>query len=445
MDKNTKTREPWIMNLDPEALCLKSFEYMLGFARPDTVIRAHIPPPPKGRLIVIGAGKASAAMAASFEEHYEGELEGIVVTRYGFEQPTRHIEILQAAHPVPDMAGVQAVEKIFALLDTACSDDLVINLLSGGGSALLTAPVDGVSFDDIQNLNKQLLASGADIKDMNIVRKHLNKALGGGISKALPHTPMITLSISDVVGDDPAIIASGPTVPDPYSLDDAKNILNKYEITPSASILTALNTPEHETPKPGDPLFNKHKYVFIATPSMALEAAAEFWKNHGYTPYIWDQNMEGDTNECAKKHVAFINRILSGQEDIKLPCAIISGGETTVKINGNGIGGPNTQFMLQSAISLNGLENVFGMACDTDGIDGAGDNAGAIITPDTLTRAAEQKIKPADFLQQNNSYEFFNRIGPLVKSGPTYTNVNDYRVFLLDQKTEEKNQAKKTR
>ena len=224
------------MNTDIPSLLRQSFEHLLTFARPDAVMKAHIPTPPKGRLIVIGAGKASAAMAAAFEKHYTGKIEGIVVTRYGFDVPTQHIQILQAAHPVPDLAGVEAVEQIMALLKTAGKDDLVICLLSGGGSALLTAPVDGVSFEDIQNLNKQLLASGAPIQDMNIVRKHLNKALGGGLAQALPHTKLITLSISDVVGDDPSSIASGPTVADPSTLKDAANILHRYEIIPPASI-----------------------------------------------------------------------------------------------------------------------------------------------------------------------------------------------------------------
>jgi glycerate 2-kinase len=420
------------MNTDIPSLLHQSFQHLLTFARPDAVMKAHIPRPPKGRLIVIGAGKASAAMAAAFEEHYTGVIEGIIVTRYGFEVPTKHIKILQAAHPVPDLAGVAAVEQIMALLKTAGEDDLVICLLSGGGSALLTAPVADISFEDIQTLNKQLLASGAPIQDMNIVRKHLNKALGGGLAQALPHTKLITLSISDVVGDDPSSIASGPTVADPSTLKNAADILRRYEITPPASIEQALQNPANETPKPGDPIFDKNEYVFIATPSMALNAAANFWKDHGYTPLIWDQNMEGDTNLCARKHVDFIQHILDGHENIPRPCAIISGGETTVKITGNGTGGPNTQFMLQSAILLNGAQNIYGMACDTDGIDGAGDNAGAYITPDTLLTAKEKELDAASYLRDNNSYHFFKKMGQLIKSGPTYTNVNDIRIFLIN-------------
>lgn len=420
------------MNTDIPSLLRQSFEHLLTFARPDAVMKAHIPTPPKGRLIVIGAGKASAAMAAAFEKHYTGKIEGIVVTRYGFDVPTQHIQILQAAHPVPDLAGVEAVEQIMALLKTAGKDDLVICLLSGGGSALLTAPVDGVSFEDIQNLNKQLLASGAPIQDMNIVRKHLNKALGGGLAQALPHTKLITLSISDVVGDDPSSIASGPTVADPSTLKDAANILHRYEIIPPASIEQALQNPMNETPKPGDPVFDKNEYVFIATPSMALEAGANFWKDQGYTTLIWDQNMEGDTNLCARKHIDFIQRILDGHENISRPCAIISGGETTVKITGDGTGGPNTQFMLQSVILLNSAQNIYGMACDTDGIDGAGDNAGAFITPYTLLAAKENGLDAASYLEDNDSYHFFKKMGQLIKSGPTYTNVNDIRIFLIN-------------
>ena len=407
-----------------------SFECVTEAVNPQNFIKDYVPAPPCGRMVVIGAGKASACMATAFEKAYDGEIEGIVVTRYGYSTETRHIKILEAAHPVPDEAGQKAAKAIIRLLETTTEDDLVVCLISGGGSALLTAPVEGVNFDILQKLNLQLLKSGAEIHEINTVRKHLNIALGGGLARAAHKAKIITLSISDVVGDDPSTIASGATVADETTLEDARAILNKYSIDSDPHVMSALQDHQNETPKMHDPIFEHNEYEIVASSRTALDAASKFWSKHGFDVRIFDADVSKDTNEAAREHVRFIEGILE-HEQCNSPIAILSGGETTVKITGNGKGGPNTQFMLQSAILLNGQKNIYGLACDTDGIDGTGDNAGAFITPETLSLAENANIDAQQCLKDNDSHLFFEKTGQLVKSGPTFTNVNDYRVFLL--------------
>ena len=419
-----------VMNF--EDLLKLSFEVVHQSAHPDNCMRGFIPQEPKdGRLIVIGAGKASAAMAAAFEQAYQGEIEGLVVTRYGHSVPTSRIKIIEAAHPVPDRACVEAVEAIADLLKTSTLNDVIVCLISGGGSSLLTAPIDSLEFDVLQRLNDQLLKSGASIHDMNVVRKHLNKALGGGLASYANGAKMITLAISDVTGDDPSIIASGATVADPSTCSDALAILKEYNIDCDLSVINALQDPGNETSKPDDPVFKDNEYHLIATPKKALEVAAAFWRENGFHPYILDSEMEGDTNVCALQHIELIDKVYSGESDIQLPCALISGGETTVQVTGSGEGGPNTQFMLSAAIELDGHDKVYGLACDTDGIDGSTDNAGAVITPNTIKQMKEQGVSAQQYLDNNDSYHAFSAIEALVKTGPTFTNVNDYRVFLL--------------
>lgn len=406
-------------------LLLESFDHVIQSAHPDHCISKHIPKPPKGRLIVIGAGKASAAMAAAFEDAYSGPMEGLVITRYGHAVPTRHIRIIEAAHPVPDETGQKAVGELIDLLQGAGSDDLIICLISGGGSSLLSRPVDGLSFTALQDIQRQLLGSGAAIDDVNIVRKHINIALGGGLAQAAPKTKMITLTISDVVGDDPSVIASGPTVPDPSTLNDARAILTRHNI----DVPDILNNQAYETPKADDPVFKHDEYHIIAKPLQSLKAAQKFWTDQGFDAEIWDAEVTGDSQAASKQHV---QHVLKTIDHIKRPTAIISGGETTMTLKPNkGKGGPNTHFMLQAALLLNKQKQVYAMACDTDGIDGDGDHGGAIITPDTLSRSQELKLNPQDFLENQNSYVFFDSLGDLVKTGPSYTNVNDYRVFLV--------------
>lgn len=412
---------------DTPKLLLDSFQAVIEAVNPKHFIKNHVPSEPKGRLIVVGAGKASALMAAAFEDSYNGKIEGIVVTRYGYAVNTRHIKIMEAAHPVPDEAGQKAANEMITLLQTANEDDLVICLISGGGSAFLSAPVEGVSFEELQDLNSELLKCGAGIHEINTVRKHLNIALGGGLAQAASKAKMITLSISDVVGDDPSTIASGATVPDATTLQDALTVLDKYDIQANENILSALKNHNNETPKPDDGIFDGNEYHIVASARTALDAATAFWEDQGFNVHILDADVEKDTNKAARDHMQFLQE----QQDLTSPCAILSGGETTVTVSGNGKGGPNTQFMLQAALLLNGRDKIYGLACDTDGIDGIGDHAGAFITPDTLQLAQETAISPEQCLAENNSYAFFEKTGQLVKTGPTFTNVNDYRVFLL--------------
>ena len=421
------------MKKDVKALFLNSFDVVTRSAHPDTVLPAFMPDQPSGNVYIIGAGKAAGAMAAAFERHYKGTAQGIVVTRYGHGVPTQYITVREASHPVPDTAGQAAVGEMMAFLHGATSDDLIICLLSGGGSALLSAPVDGVTFAGIQTLTNDLLKSGASITEINTVRKHLNVALGGGLAQAAPHTKIITLAISDVTGDDPATIASGPTVADPTTLAQARAILARYHIDTPYRIEQALCDAGNETPKPDAALFHDHEYHMIATGPKSLEAAADFWTQQGFDARILAPEITGDTNEQALQHVQDIIALLGDtHSDLsQRPLAILSGGETTVQVHGQGQGGPNAQFMLQACLALDGHAGIYAMACDTDGIDGSADSAGAIITPQTLTKAAQQNLDAGNYLACNDSYGFFDALGDLVKTGPSHTNVNDYRVFLI--------------
>lgn len=412
-------------------LLLESFEHFVKAAHPCETIKAHIPQPPKGRTIILGAGKASAAMAAEFERLYRAPLEGLIITRYGHKVPTSQVKVIEAAHPVPDDTGRQAVEELITLAKSAGPDDLVICLISGGGSALLSAPVAGVSFQAIQNLTKALLASGAEIDEINCVRKHLNKLLGGGLASLIPVTSVLTLAISDVIGNDPGTIASGPTVGDDTSLEDARHILEKYDIKPEAEITAALLDERNETAEPDDRSFDKNSYHLIAAPAQSLRAAAMFWQSKGFETIIYNEDVGGDTNQAARDHVAYLHEYLQENSVRSRPTAILSGGETTVKLIGNGEGGPNTQFALQAAIELEGTSGIYALSADSDGYDGSADNAGAIVTPETMNNARKLNLDATALLEQNDSYNFFKPLGQLVKTGATETNVNDYRVFII--------------
>lgn len=420
--------------MDIEKLLFESFQTAYQTALPGICLPPFIPKPPTtGKLIVVGAGKASAAMAQSFEAHYDGPIEGLVITRYGFSKPTSHIKIIEASHPVPDENGLRAAKDMLDLLENADETDTVLCLISGGGSSLLSRPIDGVSFENLQDLQRALLNSGADITEMNIVRKHLNVALGGGLAQAAGKSKLITLAISDVVGDDPGTIASGASVPDLSTLSEAQAILERYSISVPSDISAALKAPNNETPKPDDPIFDGHKYHLIATPANALNAAKEHFERAGYHALIWDAEVEGDTEDAALNHAQYLQDIIDGKHNIPLPCVIISGGETTMnmKTYAKNKGGPNTHFMLKCADLLAGNGRIYGIACDTDGIDGHGDHAGAIITPETLQKSTKKKLDIKHALQERQSYKFFAALGDLIKTGPTYTNVNDYRAFLV--------------
>ena len=405
---------------------------------------AFLPAPPQGRTIVIGAGKAGGSMAQAVEALWPADkpLEGLVVTRYGHIPPrpvglTQRIDIVEASHPVPDAAGQQAAQRILAMVQGLTKSDLVLCLISGGGSALLTLPADGLTLEDKQHINKQLLNSGANIGEMNCVRKHLSRIKGGRLAAACAPARVVTLTISDVPGDDPSVIASGPTVPDETTCADALAILKRYGIDVSQAIRDQLESGALETPKPGDDAFNGHEVHLIATPQQSLEAAAQAARAAGIEAHILSDEMEGESREVGKMHAALARAVASKNQPFQKPCVILSGGETTVTVKPlkdgapRGKGGHAGEFCLGLALALQGQPGVYAMAADTDGIDGMEDNAGAFVAPDTLARAAAQGMKVHAFLDRNDAYGYFQSLGDLVVTGPTHTNVNDFRVLLI--------------
>lgn len=405
---------------------------------------ACLPPPPKGRTVVIGAGKAGGSMAQAVEALWPADapLEGLVVTRYHHIPPRpeglpQRIEIVEAAHPVPDAAGLAASQRILAMVQGLTRDDLVLCLISGGGSALLTLPAEGLSLADKQRINKALLNSGANIGEMNCVRKHLSRIKGGRLAAACAPARVVTLTISDVPGDDPSIIASGPTVPDASSCADALAILKRYGIDVPADVLSRLESGALETPKPGTPAFDGHEVHMMATPQQSLEAAAAAAHAAGLQAYILSDEMEGESREVGKVHAALARAVALRSQPFSKPCVILSGGETTVTIRplqagaAKGRGGRAGELCLGLALALQGQRGVYALAADTDGIDGVEDNAGAFVAPDTLTRAVAQGMKINGFLDRNDAYGYFEPLGDLVITGPTYTNVNDFRALLI--------------
>jgi glycerate 2-kinase len=415
----------------PHSLLRAMFDAAISAALPEKIVLRHLPAPPKGRTIVVGAGKASAAMARAVEEHWPTPVEGLVVTRYGHGVPCRHIEIVEAAHPVPDAAGVTAARRILDLVRQAGPDDLVLCLISGGGSALLALPASGITLEDKQAVNKALLASGADIAQMNVVRKHLSAIKGGRLAAVAHPARLVSLLLSDVPGDDPSAIASGPTVPDPSTFAEASAILKHYRIDLPDSVRAHLDRAEEETPKPGDPRLAGCETVMIATPQQSLEAAAEVAKAAGVTPLLLGDALEGEASEAGKLMAGIARSVMSHGHPLPAPCVLLSGGETTVTVRGRGRGGRNVEFLLSLAVALNGVAGVWGISGDTDGIDGAGQAAGAIVTPDTLTRAADLGLNARASLAENDGHGFFEALGDQVITGPTLTNVNDFRAILI--------------
>ncbi|MEI7967895.1 MAG: glycerate kinase [Betaproteobacteria bacterium] len=413
-------------------LLRRMFDAAVASAMPDVCIRPHLPEPPRGRTVVVGAGKASAAMARAVEDLWPGLLEGIVVTRYGHRVPTRSIEIVEAAHPVPDLAGREAAERILGAVQGLTEDDLVLCLVSGGGSALLTLPAPGLTLQDKQAINRALLKSGANITEMNCVRKHLSAIKGGRLAAAAAPARVVTLTISDVPGDDPAVIASGPTVPDRTTFGDAVAILRKYGISEPAVVLQHLRAATDETPKPGDPRLARSETRMIATPQMALEAAAKVASDAGYTPLILGDALEGESREVAIMHAGIARQVLRHGQPVPAPCVLLSGGETTVTVRGQGRGGRNVEFLLALAVALDGAPGVHALAADTDGIDGAEETAGAIVSPDTLARARAAGVDARARLADNDGHGFFEALGDTVVTGPTLTNVNDFRAILIE-------------
>jgi hydroxypyruvate reductase len=409
----------------------RMFEAAVDSARPSLCLPPALPVPPPGRTVVIGAGKAAAAMALAVEEHWPGPLSGLVVTRYGHRVPTSRVEVAEAAHPVPDAAGEAASRRMLELLRGLGPDDLVLCLISGGGSALLALPAPGIALADKQALTGALLRSGAAISEINCVRKHLSAVKGGRLAALAAPARLVTLAISDVPGDDPSVIASGPTVPDPTTLDEARAVLAKYGIEPPPAVAARLADPAAETPKPGDSAFDRAEYRLVATPRQALDAAAGVAADAGWRPLILGDALEGEAREMARVMAGIVRSIRAHAQPVPAPTVILSGGEATVTIRGRGKGGPNAEFALALALALKNTRGAEAIACDTDGVDGSENNAGAMIYPDTLERARTLGLHPEARLDDNDSYGFFNMLNDLVETGPTLTNVNDFRAILV--------------
>ena len=408
------------------------FDAAVAAAQPALCLPPHLPPPPKGRTIVIGAGKASAAMARALEDHWAGPLEGLVVTRYGYEVPCERIEIVQAAHPVPDAAGIEAAERIRQLVTGLTADDLVIALISGGGSSLLVAPGEGLTLADKQAVNTALLHSGASISEMNCVRRHLSSLKGGRLAAQCHPAQVLTLLISDVPGDDPIDIASGPTVGDPTTCADALAIVERYRISVPPAVRSLLESGAGETIKPGDPRLAAIQTRMITAPQIALEAAAQVAREAGITPYILGDSLEGEARDLGKAMAGITRQVALHGQPFKTPCVLLSGGEATVTLRGTGRGGRNVEFLLSLGVALNGLPGVYALAGDTDGVDGAEEIAGALLTPDTLARAWALGTNPRSSLDNNDGHGFFQALGDSVVTGPTLTNVNDFRAILIE-------------
>jgi hydroxypyruvate reductase len=418
---------------DPRTLLRQMFDAAVAAAQPSHCLPPHLPAPPAagGRTIVIGAGKASAEMARVLEQHWPGPLTGLVVTRYGYAVPCARIEIVEAAHPVPDEAGMAAARRMLDLVDGLSADDLVICLISGGGSALLALPLPGISLADKQALNRALLKSGATIGEMNCVRRHLSAVKGGRLAAACHPARVVSLLISDVPGDDPADIASGPTSADASTCADALAILARYAIDVPQSVREVLTSGRGESVKPGDPRLAGSEVRMIVTPQMALEAAAAVARAAGVATHIIGDSIEGEARDVGIVMAGIARQVATRAQPFTPPCILLSGGETTVTVRGTGRGGRNVEFLLSLAIALNGLPGVHAIACDTDGVDGQEDIAGALLAPDTLARAWQQGIKPRDSLANNDGHGFFGALGDAVISGPTLTNVNDFRAIYI--------------
>src|SRR5271156_2457759 len=412
------------------------FNAALAAADPRQTLERRMATPVHGRTVLVGAGKASAAMARAFETAWAGPLEGLVLTRYGHAVPCDRVEIVEAGHPVPDVAGERAARRILALARSLGADDQLVFLASGGGSALLSLPAPRLTLDDKQAVTRALLRSGATITDINTVRKHLSAIKGGRLAAAAAPARIVTLAISDVPGDDPSVIASGPTVPDPTTFADARVVLEKYRIVAPKAVTSYLSAEAGETPKPDDLIFDRAEFDLVASPQGSLQSADALALQRKITPIVLSDRIEGEASQVGLVHAAIALQIRTGKFRVgdclvSPPAVLLSGGETTVTVTGTGRGGRNVEFLLSLAVALDGAAGISALACDTDGIDGTEDNAGAIVYPDSLARAAVRGISANNALAENDGYGFFAALGDLVVTGPTLTNVNDFRAVLV--------------
>ena len=398
--------------ITPRALLEKMFQAAIDAAQPALCLPQHLPPPPKGRLVVLGAGKASAAMAKAVEDNWAGELSGLVITRHGYEVSCDRIDIVRASHPVPDDSGMQAAQRMIDLAQSLTADDLALCLISGGGSALMPLPMAGMTLADKQRINKSLLASGAAISEINCVRRHISAIKGGRLAAACAPARVLTLLISDVPGDNPMDIASGPTIADPTTSKDAAAILKRYNIDAPPALSESVKRLDNE------------EHRLIATPRMALDAAAKIAQRENISVHFLGDAIEGEARELG----ASMARHALAQ---KQPCVLLSGGETTVTLRGKGRGGRNVEFLLSLVLTLNGAADIYALAGDTDGVDGTDDIAGAFISPDTLARARAAGLDAARYLENNDAHSFFEALGDSIVTGPTRTNVNDFRAILI--------------
>ncbi|WP_099865328.1 glycerate kinase type-2 family protein [Pararhizobium haloflavum] len=417
---------------DARSLLIDLFNVGVESADPAVCVPPLLPEPPTGRTIVVAAGKAAASMARAVETHWAGPLEGIAVTRYGHGVDCGRIEVIEAAHPVPDDRGEVAAARLLRTVSGLGEEDLVLCLISGGGSALLGLAADGLSLADKKAVNKQLLASGAPIGAMNTVRKHLSAIKGGRLAEAAHPARVITIGISDVPGDDPSVIASGPTVPDATTLADARAIVERYRIDLPDHVRAHLDRPDAETPKPGDPVFERTSFHMASRPADMVEAVAAEARHRGFEVISLGADIEGEAREVGVEHARYARRIAEERHAGAVPLLIVSGGETTVTLKGEGgRGGRNTEYLLALGLALDGDPRIHALACDTDGIDGVEDNAGAVLDPQTLARARDSGLDPAERLEANDAYRVFESSGDLIVTGPTLTNVNDLRLILI--------------
>ena len=419
----------------PRELLRRMFDAAVDAAQPALGVAKHLPPRPRGRMVVIGAGKASAAMARAVEQHVDGPLEGLVVTRYGHAVPCERIEIVEAAHPVPDAASVEAARRIREKVSGLAADDLVLCLVSGGGSSLLVEPAPGLTLDDKRKISEALLRSGANISEMNCVRRHLSAVKGGRLAAACHPAKVVTLLISDVPGDNPIDIASGPTVADPTTCDDAAAILRRYRIDMPANVRSLLESGAGETVKPGDPRLANCETRMIATPQMALEAAAQIARAAGLTTHILSDRIQGEARDVGMVLGAIALQAADRGQPFSPPCVLLSGGETSVTVRGSGRGGRNVEFLLSLALTLDGHPRIHAIAADTDGVDGQEETAGGLLTPYSIARAWAAGINPRESLDNNDAHALFEALDDRVITGPTLTNVNDFRAILIDRTT----------